>query len=99
MDFAHLSNPHPEWKKVAEAHKTIEEKLAYLYTLPIEEFRKIPYKPPPLSMDAPRPGEHVEISERQIPVRDGTEVGVRIYRPLVVSKNHVMFFNIHGGGK
>lgn len=99
MNYAHLSDPHPEWKKVAEEYKRIEEKTAYLYALPIEEFRKVPYKPAPLSKDAPVPGQHVEISERQIPVRDGTEIGVRIYRPLVVTKSHVMFFNIHGGGK
>ncbi|OAL53562.1 lipase esterase family protein [Pyrenochaeta sp. DS3sAY3a] len=98
MAYAHLSDPHPEWKKVAEEYKKIEETTAHLWALPIEEFRKVPYKPAPLSKDAPKPGEHVEISERQIPVRDGTEIGVRIYRPLVITNNHVMFFNIHGGG-
>ncbi|KAF2020075.1 lipase esterase family protein [Aaosphaeria arxii CBS 175.79] len=98
MRFAHLSDPHPEWKTVAEDHMKNEEKLSYLYDLPIEEFRKIPYRPPPLSVNVPQPGQHLQISERQIRVRDGTKISLRIYRPMMTTGNHVLFFNIHGGG-
>lgn len=99
MRFAHLSNPHSEWENIAESQRKIDEKLEALYELPINEFRKTPYQPPPLSVHAPEPGRDLDISESQVTVRDGTKIGVRIYRPLVVSKNHVLFFNIHGGGK
>ncbi|KAH7385685.1 lipase esterase family protein [Pyrenochaeta sp. MPI-SDFR-AT-0127] len=98
MRLAHLSNAHPEWEKVAERQKQIDEKLESIYKLPIEEFRKIPYQAPRLSDHTPVPGQDLTISVSQVVVRDGTKVGIRIYSPLAVTENHVLFFNIHGGG-
>ncbi|KAJ3530541.1 hypothetical protein NM208_g9281 [Fusarium decemcellulare] len=95
---AHLSTPHPEWTKVAESHRVVEEKLSKLYSLPIDEFRKVPYRPAPLSANAPTPGNDLNITEREIEVRDGAMVALRIYQPIQLEKGHPLFFNIHGGG-
>lgn len=97
--YAHLSAVNPEWAKVAESHKAIEEKSAALYSLPIEEFRKVPYRPAPLPADAPVPGRDIDITQREVIVRDGTKIMVRIYQPAKLGKAHILFFNVHGGGK
>lgn len=96
--FAHLSTAHSEWEEIAESHRAIEERLDKLYSLPIEEFRKVPYRPPPLPRNAPVPGQDLVISQSQVAVRDGTLLDVRIYQPLNVSDGHLLFFNVHGGG-
>lgn len=97
--FTHLSEPHPEWTKVAENHRAVEERMAKLYSLPIEEFRKVPYRPAPLSATAPRPGHDLVITEQEVEVRDGTKISLRIYEPVQHSKGHPLYFNIHGGGQ
>jgi hypothetical protein len=97
--FAHLSAMHPEWAKVAESHKALEEKANELYSLPIEEFRKVPYRPAPLAADVPVPGRDLEITQREVVVRDGPNLMIRIYQPIKLRKGHLLFFNVHGGGE
>lgn len=97
--FAHLSNVHPEWEKVAARYKAVEQKMNELYSLPIEEFRQIPYRPPPIPAASPVLGTDINIREKEIVVRDGAQVGIRIYQPAVLGKGHLLFFNVHGGGK
>lgn len=38
--------------------------------------------PVPLPEDAPQLGKDYLISDQQVPVRDGTKVGVRFYEPI-----------------
>ena len=97
--FAHLSAIHPDWEQVAEGHKAIEQASLALYNLPIEEFRKVPYRAPPLPADAPVIGQDLTVKECKVPVRDGTFIRVRIYLPLTSNKHHLIFYNVHGGGK
>ncbi|KAI0136172.1 lipase esterase family protein [Xylariales sp. AK1849] len=94
----HLSEVNPEWVEVAPEHEKIEKLVDTLYSLPLEEFRKVPYAPPPIPTDAPVPGRDINIREAKVVVRDGHNVGIRIYQPLDVGHNHMFFFNIHGGG-
>lgn len=94
-----LATPHPEWAKVAENHKALEEKMEILFNLPIKEFREIPYRAAPMPADVPVPGRDLNISESTVPARDGTPIGVRIYNPIVKGKENVLFYNIHGGGR
>lgn len=93
-----LSSPHPEWMQVADARRLLDNKAKVLLSLSAEELRKIPYQPAPLSSNAPVPGLHLNISQRQVTVRDGTDILIRIYQPLRLSKGHLLYFNIHGGG-
>ncbi|KAK9777149.1 putative Lipase esterase family protein [Seiridium cardinale] len=88
----------PEWARVAPEHEKIERVIETLYSLPIAEFRKVPYRPPPMSTDVPIPGRDISIREAKVPVRDGHDISIRIYEPLNLGQNHMLFFNIHGGG-
>lgn len=96
--FAHLSQAHPEWSKVASKQRALEPLAQRLYSLPLEEFRKVPYGPPPLPANTPVPGIDIIIREDEVIVRDGAKVKVRIYEPVHLSSCHLLFFNIHGGG-
>lgn len=95
---AFLSTMHPAWRTVAERHATTEKAASALYDLATEEFRKVPYRPPPLAADAPVPGRDVQISHREISVRDGAVIGLRIYEPVTKGNSRTVFFNVHGGG-
>ncbi|KAK6077390.1 lipase esterase [Seiridium cupressi] len=88
----------PEWARVAPEHEKIERVIETLYGLPIAEFRKVPYRPPPISTDVPIPGCDISIREAKVPVRDGHDISIRIYEPLNLGQSHMLFFNIHGGG-
>ncbi|KAH8896920.1 lipase esterase family protein [Thozetella sp. PMI_491] len=96
--YSHLSEVHPDWAQVAPRHEEIEQLAAKVYSLPFEEFRKIPYKPPPVADNAPVPGKDILIRQDSAVVRDGEQITVRIYQPLHLSTNHLLFYNIHGGG-
>ncbi|KAL6411550.1 lipase esterase family protein [Ilyonectria robusta] len=72
--FAHLSQAHPEWNKVASKQRELEPLAQRLYSLPLEEFRKVPYRPPPLPANAPVPGIDIIIREDEVIVRDGAKV-------------------------
>jgi len=44
------------------------------------------------------PTEGFEISHKMVPVSDGTDVEIRIYRPEGVTDNLPVFYVCHGGG-
>ncbi|EFX06321.1 lipase esterase family protein [Grosmannia clavigera kw1407] len=96
--YEHLSSPDPVWLQVAEKHQVLEPLADKLYSLPIEEFRKVPYKPPPLPANAPVIGKDVAVEQAEITVRDGAKIAARICRPIERKDGSVLFFNIHGGG-
>ncbi|CAG9986532.1 unnamed protein product [Clonostachys byssicola] len=99
--FFHLSMPDSEWLQVADKHAMVDEAAAKLYALPIEEFRKIPYQPPPLATYAPVEGRDIRIAESHVTVRDGTSIEVRIYQHISNEKSNSLtpiYYNIHGGG-
>lgn len=96
--YGHLSTPDPSWAAVAEQQKIFDENAKKMYDLPIEQFRKVPYKPSDLPQNAPVEGKDILIREIYVKVRDGSEVLARIYQPVDISSDHVLFFNTHGGG-
>lgn len=93
-----LSTASPEWAQIAVEHEKIERIIESTYNLPFEEFRKVPYRPPALPSDVPVPGQDIVIKELTTAVRDGHRIGVRVYRPIEVAEQRLLFFNIHGGG-
>lgn len=96
--FAHLSNPDPSWQKVAAKQQSLEKLADGLYCLPMTEFRKVAYGPPPLPANAPVIGTDITVEQAEISVRDGARIGLRVYRPIEDGSNRLLFFNIHGGG-
>lgn len=49
--------------------------------------------------DAPQPGKDFLVSDQQVPVRDGTKVGVRFYKPIKPVSDVVLVLKAHGGGE
>lgn len=96
--YAHLSEMSPDWIEVAHDHEEAAKLADTLYKLPLEEFRKVPYKPPPLPTNVPVPGRDLKITEDMVTVRDGYAIAIRLYQPLDPGDNRVLFLNIHGGG-
>ncbi|KAM5370013.1 hypothetical protein ACJZ2D_008696 [Fusarium nematophilum] len=94
----HLSRPNPAWNEVASTQFAIDRISDSLYSLPIEAFRQISYKPPPLPLDIPIPSRDLTIKGDQLTARDGASIKVRIYEPLNRRSRHLLFFNTHGGG-
>lgn len=43
--------------------------------------------------------QHIEIEDQTAPVRDGTKIGIRIYRPIKTQPNSILYLKAHGGGK
>lgn len=97
--FEHLSIPDPSWLQIAAKQQVIDKLADVLYSLPLDEFRKVAYKPPPLPADAPVIGGDIDVEHTKITTRDGTRIGLRIYRPIDHGSNHLLLFNIHGGGR
>lgn len=97
--FEHLSIPDPSWLQIAAKQQVIDKLADGLYSLPLDEFRKVAYKPPPLPTGAPVIGRDIDVEHTKITTRDGTRIGLRIYRPINHGSNHLLLFNIHGGGK
>jgi acetyl esterase/lipase len=96
--YAHLSEMSPEWAEVAHQHEEIQKLADALYSLPLQEFRRVPYKSPALPKNVPVPDRDLTIEEDMVVVRDGYAIAIRIYQPLDQKENHPLFFNIHGGG-
>lgn len=51
--------------------------------------------PPPLPQDVPL---DLDITHQMVPVRDGTEIEIRVYKAKMVPDNALLFFVAHGGG-
>lgn len=97
--YTHFSDANSAWQSVASKQREIDKISRELLALPIEKFRKIAYKPPPLPEDAPIPGKDLNITQGEVSVRDGTRISIRIYKPLNPPDAALLFFNVHGGGK
>ncbi|PMD33045.1 lipase esterase family protein [Hyaloscypha variabilis F] len=96
--YTHLSETNPAWESVASKQSEIDKISGKLLALPIEEFRKITYRPPPLPEDVPTPGKDLNITHCEVSVKDGTKISIRIYKPLDPPDAALLFFNVHGGG-
>ncbi|KAK1462249.1 alpha/beta hydrolase fold-3 domain-containing protein [Colletotrichum melonis] len=94
----YLSAPHPQWETVAQTQMLIDKKSNEVHGLPIQGIRRLPYRPASLSTDAPVPGHDTIISQKSVAVRDGTEIMIRIHQPMGFTKDHPLYFDVHGGG-
>ena len=95
--YGYLSEIDPEFAPLREA---TDESFAALWSLPMDEFKVAWLNAPvPLPDDAPQPGKDYEVSDRQIPVRDGAKVGLRLYKPIEPVENTVLVLKAHGGGE
>jgi len=94
--YGYLSEIDPEFAPLREE---IDKNFAALWQLPMDEFKAAWLSAPvPLPEDAPLQGKDYEIEELQVPVTDGTKVGVRLYKPIKPAKDAVLVLKAHGGG-
>lgn len=88
----------PEWEVVADAQKQKDILTREAIALPIEKFRQIPYRPPPVPSEAAIEGRDINITEEWVTVRDGTDISLRVYTPIPRPERSMLVFNAHGGG-
>lgn len=95
---ANLSQIDPAWSSVARKQKEADLMAEKALSMPINKFRALGYRPPPLPDNAPVPGADINITVEEISINGGTKIGVRIYRPICSPSDALLFFNVHGGG-
>lgn len=94
----HLSVKDPEF---VEVEATTVEALAPLWAaeVPLDKFKESwLLAPPALPEGCPEPGRDVFISKMKVPVRDGTQIEIQIYRPPEPRTDAALVFRMHGGG-
>lgn len=93
----HLSEIDPEFSKFKEE---IDKNFVALWELPMDEFKAAWLSSPvPLPDNAPQPGRDYVVLDQVAPVRDGTKIGIRIYRPLKTERGTTLVLKAHGGGQ
>lgn len=90
--YAHLSTLDPNFLAIKDE---MDAGSAQLLSLPLDQVRAVLLQPQ-LPDDVPT---DLDISDAKVPVRDGTEVGIRIYKARDVREQALMFYSIHGGGE
>lgn len=93
-----LADTSEEWELVAAIQKKKDELSRKLIALPIEHYRAVGYRPPPIPEDSPVLGKDLNIVQKEVSVRDGTKILIRIYTSINPSRGSLLFFNAHGGG-
>lgn len=97
--YAYLSEPDPSWSPYKEA---IDAQFEQFWSLPHEEFTKA-WKTAPPTIPEGTPMD-LEIDHMKIPVRDGHEIQIRIYRNadrearLKGGQTSPLVIVFHGGG-
>jgi acetyl esterase/lipase len=95
-EYSHLSEIDPEFAPLREE---LDKNFAVLWSLPLDEF-KTAWLTAPLVLPggAPEPGKDYEVADQQIPMKDGAEVELRVYRPMKWTENATLVLKAHGGG-
>jgi hypothetical protein len=94
--YGHLSKIDPSYAPLKE---NVDKTFAEIWELPMDEFRASWRAPPVLPEDIPVPGNQIEITHQKVPVRDGSEVELRVYKAKNPVKDAVLFLVAHGGGE
>ena len=92
--YGHLSEVDPEFAPLREA---CDEQFKALWALPLEQFRT-EWKNAPVVLPEDAPTD-LSITRQMVPVRDGTNVEIKIYKAKDVPENALLYFVAHGGGK
>lgn len=95
-EYGHLSEIDPEF---APLRAELDKNFAVLWSLPLDEFKTAWLTAPLVLPDgAPMPDQDYEVADQQIPMRDGAEVELRVYRPMKRTENATLVLKAHGGG-
>ncbi|EXJ56087.1 hypothetical protein A1O7_09018 [Cladophialophora yegresii CBS 114405] len=92
----HLSEIDPEF---AQLKDEADKNFAILWSLPLDQFKAAWLSAPvPFPENAPQPGQDYQVLEQLVPVRDGTNVGLKVYRPSKCQSKTTLVLKAHGGG-
>ncbi|EXJ92461.1 hypothetical protein A1O3_01012 [Capronia epimyces CBS 606.96] len=94
--YGHLSKIDPDFAPFKEA---IDQRFKTLWSLSLEDL-KAAYKNAPVSFPegAPQAEKDFQVADQEISVRDGTKIGLRVYRPIQAKPNAILVLKAHGGG-
>lgn len=94
--YGHLSKIHPEFEPLKE---TIDKRFTALWSLPLDDL-KTAYRTAPVAFPegVPQAGKEYQVSDQEIPMRDGAKIGLRVYRPIKTKENAMLVLKAHGGG-
>ena len=94
--YGHLSKMDPDFAPMKEG---VDQQFDTMWALPIEDFKSAWVNAPlVLPDDVPQPGKDYEVEDREASVRDGTKLGVRLYKPKPGAGSDTMVLKAHGGG-
>lgn len=95
--YGHLSAIAQDFAPLEEA---ADQSFDELWQLPFPEFvTKWDSFPPALVDDSPEVGKDITVEHVKIPTRDGTEIELKIYKPINPVPNALLYLNAHGGGE
>jgi acetyl esterase/lipase len=90
---AHFSNIDPEF---AAVKAECDANFGALFSLPLSELKAVSATAPPSL--GPYVSKDLDIHHQNVPVRDGTDIDVRIYKAKNVQEKASLFLVSHGGG-
>ncbi|KAF2090950.1 hypothetical protein K490DRAFT_62281 [Saccharata proteae CBS 121410] len=94
--YGHLSKMHPDFEPLAEA---IRKQTDQMWSLDWPDFRNAWLSLPPTQLaDSPVEGKDFAVEDSKITVRDGAEIGIRIFKPVGRVENAMLVMMTHGGG-
>ena len=96
--YGHLSKINPSF---AEVKDTLDAQFKSLWALPLRDFKQAWLDAPvPLPEGCPQPGKDIDISDHEAVARDGTKLGIRVYKSIKTQvDNATLYFKAHGGGE
>ncbi|KAF2665219.1 lipase esterase family protein [Microthyrium microscopicum] len=90
--YSHYSDADPEFAPIQnDVAKMIDE----VFALPLDQMRNAFSQPGPLPEDSPK---DVTTKDMEISVRDGSKIGIRIYKRKGLGADALLFLVLHGGG-
>ncbi|ROT35094.1 hypothetical protein SODALDRAFT_346625 [Sodiomyces alkalinus F11] len=67
--------------------------------MPMEQFKAMFLnEDPPVPEDCPQPGKDISLERLKVPMRDGAERELKIYKNFKAQKNAALVYKMHGGG-
>ncbi|KAM5352564.1 hypothetical protein ACJ41O_005286 [Fusarium nematophilum] len=93
----HLSDLDPEFAKIKDATDQMVDQM-WEPSLSLASFRKLWQNDQPAPQGCPREGDDVVTETRQIPMRDGALVEVKVYRARDKKPGSALVMRFHGGG-
>lgn len=95
--YGHLSELDPDFAKLKGPTDAMIEQV-WEPSLSLEEFRKMWLNESAPPEGCPKEGVDVETETRKIPMRDGDEVEIKIYRAKDKKPGSALAMRYHGGG-